>query len=160
MPGRDRRGVGTWWSRGAWSVVVEQELSRQPAIRRRFDVRLPARPESVAAARLALEVLHIPAWLRGDARLLLTELVTNSVRHAGLSPQETVRVQAEWTGWNLRVRVQDRPRESSSSVVGAIRPSPTGESGWGLYLVERLAKRWGIDGQGGYWFELDAADED
>ena len=35
----------------------------------------------------------------------------------------------------------------------ACRPS-LGESGWGLYLVETLASRWG-HGAGRYWFELE-----
>ena len=41
----------------------------------------------------------------------------------------------------------DRRIESSSS--GAA-------SGWGLFLVDRLASRWGTD-EAGYWFELDGS---
>ena len=124
-----------------------------------FDVRLPSRPESVRAARLALQTLHLPVSLREDARLLLSELVANSVRHAGLGPDETIRVRAEWSGLQLWVTVSDRPRDRPSNVVGSIRPSPTSESGWGLYLIDRLATRWGVDGQGGHWFQLARADE-
>jgi hypothetical protein len=40
-----------------------------------------------------------------------------------------------------------------AAVSGSIRPAPGAESGWGLYLVDRLASRWGTSA-GGYWFEL------
>jgi hypothetical protein len=40
-------------------------------------------------------------------------------------------------------------------VSGSIRPTPGAESGWGLFLVDRLASRWGT-AAGGYWFELRA----
>jgi len=38
-------------------------------------------------------------------------------------------------------------------VSGSIRPAPGAESGWGLYLVDRVASRWGTSAHG-YWFEL------
>ncbi|GAC1361839.1 MAG: hypothetical protein NVSMB32_01400 [Actinomycetota bacterium] len=136
--------------------MVEDELGGPAENLRAFDLQLPGRLEAAKAARLALEALHLPDSLRGTARLLTTEVVTNSVRHAGLGPQDLIRVRAEWSGTVLRVSVLDRPRDRSSTVVGAIRPSPTAESGWGLYLVDRLATRWGVNGQGGYWFELAA----
>jgi hypothetical protein len=37
-------------------------------------------------------------------------------------------------------------------------PDPARASGWGLYLVEELSDRWGMDGLGPgtrIWFELD-----
>ncbi|GAC1362963.1 MAG: hypothetical protein NVSMB32_03960 [Actinomycetota bacterium] len=139
--------------------MAEWELDGQPEHRQFFDVRLPARSQSVSVARLALDTLDLPGSLRGDARLLLTELVTNSVRHSGLGPEEAIRVRAEWSGRHLRVTVQDRPRDPSTTLVGAIRPSPTSEGGWGLYLVDKVAQRWGVDGQGAYWFELVLADQ-
>lgn len=140
--------------------MVADELDGAPNERRAFQLHLPARLEAAHASRLGLEALKLPASLRGVARLLITETVINSVRHSGLGPHDTVRVGAEWSGRRLRVSVADRPRDASSTVVGAIRPSPTAESGWGLYLIDRLATRWGVNGQGGYWFELDVAGED
>jgi anti-sigma regulatory factor (Ser/Thr protein kinase) len=134
--------------------VIEREMEQQPTVWRCFDVRFPPRPESVRAARGALETLHLPVALRETARLLLSELVANSVRHAGLGPNENIRVRAEWSGLQLWVTVSDRPRERASKVAGSIRPAPTSESGWGLYLIDRLATRWGVDGQGGHWFQL------
>jgi len=102
----------------------------------------------------------MPAALLEDAKLLASELMTNSIRHSGLGTDELVHVTANWTGRVLRVIVQDRTGyPAPSPVVGAIRPSPGAESGWGLYLVDRIASRWGtsLDGGAGYWFELEPA---
>ena len=40
-----------------------------------------------------------------------------------------------------------------------LRPTPYQESGWGLYLVEQVANRWGVvdDGSIHVWFEIDGA---
>jgi len=129
---------------------------------RRLDLRLEARPENVSGVRRALERLDMPASLLDDAMLLATELVTNSIRHSGLLPDQFVHVRALWSGRTLRVTVRQRPDATGPSpVVGSIRPSPGAESGWGLYLVERLASRWGtgFDGGPGFWFELEALTE-
>jgi anti-sigma regulatory factor (Ser/Thr protein kinase) len=105
--------------------------------------------------------MGLPEELLQDATLLTNELVTNSIRHAGLGPDDLVDVTAEWSGASLRVIVRDGgPGTPPSGVVaGSIRPSPGGESGWGLYLVDKLASRWGtnLGGTAGFWFELEAS---
>jgi len=126
----------------------------------RLDFRVAARPENVSAVRRAIEALEIPDSLIDDSKLLVSELVTNSIRHAELRPGEYIQITVTWSGKLLRVMVQDRPRDlASSSVVGAIRPSPGAESGWGLYLVDRIASRWGTSfgRPARYWFELEPA---
>jgi anti-sigma regulatory factor (Ser/Thr protein kinase) len=123
----------------------------------RLDIRVAARPENVSAVRRAIETLDLPETLIDDAKLLVSELVTNSIRHAGLGPGEYIQITVTSSGRLLRVIVQDRTRHlAPSSVVGAIRPSPGAESGWGLYLVDRIASRWGtsLGRRAGYWFEL------
>jgi anti-sigma regulatory factor (Ser/Thr protein kinase) len=96
----------------------------------------------------------LPLPLAFDAQLLVSELVSNSVRHAGLGRDDLIRVTADWSGDRLRVQVRDGGRPGRASPVsGSIRPAPGAESGWGLYLVDRLARRWGTTA-GGYWFEL------
>jgi anti-sigma regulatory factor (Ser/Thr protein kinase) len=69
-----------------------------------------------------------------------------------------IRLTAVWSGSRLRVHVRDRGRvgrPAAVAVVGSIRPAPGAESGWGLYLADRLASRWGTTPDG-YWFELSA----
>lgn len=116
-----------------------------------------ARPENVCRTRAALDELGLEDELAEVAKLLLTELVTNSIRHAGLVPTDEIRVSILWTGATLRVSVDDRRLGTAPPVLaGGIRPSPGANSGWGLYLVDRLATRWGVDEARGYWFELEA----
>lgn len=131
-----------------------QGHARTSGGRRRLDVRVPAAARRVASVRDALADLDLPPPLLDDAQLLVSELVTNSIRHAGLGPQDGVRIQAEWTGTRLRVDVWDRAGTPAPQLGGAIRPDPGTESGWGLYLVDSLASRWGW-APGRYWFELE-----
>lgn len=129
---------------------------RQPApgTPRRFDYRVRATRRAPAEARRAVSRLGLPLRLAADAQLLVSELVTNSVRHAGLAPDELIRITADWSGARLKVSVRDGGRAARRSpVTGSIRPAPEAESGWGLYLVDRLASRWGTAADG-YWFEL------
>jgi anti-sigma regulatory factor (Ser/Thr protein kinase) len=118
-----------------------------------LDLELPAVSGVLTDVRSALAELPAPASALDDARLLVSELVANSMRHARLGPNDTIRVEAEIENGRLRVDVIDGGR-GGAPVAGGIRPSPGGESGWGLYLVETLASRWG-HGAGRYWFELD-----
>jgi anti-sigma regulatory factor (Ser/Thr protein kinase) len=119
-----------------------------------LDLRVVALPQMVAQVRLALGELPLPAPLLEDARLLASEMVTNSIRHAGLQQGDRIQIRARWSGSRLRVDVIDGGRAGLSAVAGAIRPAPRAESGWGLFLVERLASRWGY-APGRYWFELE-----
>jgi anti-sigma regulatory factor (Ser/Thr protein kinase) len=122
----------------------------------RVEVDLAGAPESASKARRALSRIadRVPAALLPDVRLLVSELVTNSIRHAGLGPDDTVQLVLLMDDRSLRVEVHDpgggfRPRKPV--------PDPTRPSGWGLYLVEELADRWGVDS--GHttrvWFEVD-----
>ena len=86
-----------------------------------------------------------------DARLLVSELVTNSVRHAGLAADGVVHISADVTGGILRLEVDDA---GTAGRVAARPPSP--EGGFGLHLVEALAHRWGVTREGctRVWVEL------
>jgi anti-sigma regulatory factor (Ser/Thr protein kinase) len=115
---------------------------------------MPAVSGVLTDVRSAFAELPVPASALDEARLLVSELVANSMRHARLGPNDTIRVTAEVENGRLRVDVIDGGRGSAPPVAGGIRPSPGAESGWGLYLVETLATRWG-HGTGRYWFELE-----
>ena len=120
-----------------------------------IDLRLVSRPGAVRHARRALDDLiglASEASLE-DARLLVSELVTNSVRHGNLVAGQEIQLRVDIEGEVLRVEVGDpgggfelQPRTAGSQE----------DSGWGLYLVGRLAERWGVssDGSTMVWFEI------
>lgn len=123
-----------------------------------LELTLPPGPSAASTARNALtrrfsNILTV----RGleDVRLLVTELIGNSLRHAGLRSGERVSLRAGVRDGHVRVEVRDPGRD------GRVRKrDPQGRGGgYGLYLVERLSKRWGVERNGGtvVWFELPAA---
>jgi anti-sigma regulatory factor (Ser/Thr protein kinase) len=135
-------------------TVVGHHRQAAPNIPRRLDVSIPATRKAAAKARGTLSKLDLPLPLANDAQLAVSELVTNSVRHAGLAPDGRIRVTVHWSGTRLKVHVRDGRRSvGPAAVSGSIRPAPGAESGWGLYLVDRVASRWGTSAHG-YWFEL------
>lgn len=87
-----------------------------------------------------------------SVRLLVTELVTNSVRHAGAGTVElAVLVGSE------RVRVEiANPGSPFEPVLR--EDDPTSDEGWGLFLVDRISDSWGVveedAGRQRVWFEL------
>lgn len=111
------------------------------------DFSLPADPVSVPASR-AIAGRTLDAWgfARGDAvretaLLVLSELVTNSVRHAArLSPR--VDVGLSLTDHDLTVTVHDRHPHRPAPLP---RPRPDGEGGRGLLLVRELTAESGGD---------------
>jgi anti-sigma regulatory factor (Ser/Thr protein kinase) len=122
-----------------------------------IELELPAAPASVARARDGLDVLRgtIKDGLLDDVRLLVSEIVTNSVRHAGLGPGDQVVVRASALRDRIRVEVAD-----PGPGFDAPRPGPVAGagSGWGLFLVEHIADRWGVDRskhRTRVWFEID-----
>jgi anti-sigma regulatory factor (Ser/Thr protein kinase) len=138
-------------------MVEAKDVSPMTEPRWRLDLRVRAGTGSLAEVRKALGTLSIPDDILEDAKVLTSELVGNSVKHAGLHADDRVHVTAEWSGERLRVTVHDRLRPlTPPPVAAAIRPRPGADSGWGLFIVDRIASRWGTDGTG-YWFELDGA---
>jgi anti-sigma regulatory factor (Ser/Thr protein kinase) len=135
-------------------TVTRNHQQPAPDTPGRLDVRLRPTRAAPTKARRALSQLQLPLPLAFDAQLLVSELVSNSVRHAGLGRDDLIRVTADWSGDRLRVHGRDGARPTlASPISGSIRPAPGAESGWGLYLVDRLASRWGTTA-GGHWFEL------
>ena len=122
----------------------------------RLERKLPASPEAAREARMALGELaaHVPAPDLDDLRLLVTELVTNSLRHGGLGAGDAIHLVVQVEPETLRVEVRD-PGPGFDAPVA--RETPDLGAGWGLYLLGRIADRWGI--QGGpstcVWFEMD-----
>jgi anti-sigma regulatory factor (Ser/Thr protein kinase) len=135
--------------------VAGHQQPTAPDAPRRLDASVRATRKAARQARRALRRLALPRPLGDHAELLLSELVTNSVRHGGLSPDEVIRITADWSGTRLKVTVRAGRSAPPPAASGSVRPAPGAESGWGLYLVNRLASRSGTTA-GGYWFELRA----
>ena len=114
--------------------------------------RLERAPASVPEARAFLSQLAgavDPATLE-TLRLLVGELVTNSVRHGA---GEEVIVSVRTTPETVRVEVTDRG--PGFSPVRRAKDADAA-SGWGLYLVAAFSDRWGVkrNGHTQVWFEL------
>jgi two-component sensor histidine kinase len=110
-------------------------------------IKVPARPESVAAARRAFaEIDGLPKHREADLALIISELVTNAIRHSGLGPDDEIEIVSDFRGDGVRVTVHDGGK-------GFLRGARSGEGGWGLEIVERLSDAWGLE-KGAVWFEL------
>lgn len=117
---------------------------------------LPPSPVAPALAREALD-----GWLSAmegeqaadDIRAAASEIVANAVSHGQLG-QDDVIVLSGTVGDVIRIEV-----EQPSPVIGAEVQSQNdpGESGIGLRIVDKIAKRWGTDEgpPGIVWFEVD-----
>jgi serine/threonine-protein kinase RsbW len=122
----------------------------------RVERKFPVKPESAAEARHALDDLsgELPDGRMRDVRLMVSELVTNAVRHANLASGDVIDLVVELADQTLRVEVHD---PGGGFIPSAPSPDPARPSGWGLYLVAELADRWGVDSDHAtlVWFELD-----
>lgn len=126
----------------------------------------PPEPASAGAAR-ALVAGQLDRWELDDPDgsivLLVSELVTNAVRHAG-TPVELTMAVAEGT---VEIGVAD----SDPRIVSHLRPDQRGEtdrtiawqseSGRGLFLVDVLAEEWGTEHFSAgkqVWFRMSAGE--
>jgi anti-sigma regulatory factor (Ser/Thr protein kinase) len=125
-----------------------------------FELELPRGLDSAAVARHALDGLdgRLPPDQLGDVRLLVSELVTNAIRHADLADEDAIRLIVTVADTKIRVEVRDPGRGFE---LGEAPSDPARSAGWGLFLVETLADRWGAESRGGthVWFELDLPEE-
>lgn len=108
------------------------------------------------AARRALDDLDgCPQRIVEVARLLVSELVTNGVRHATNSRDHRISLTIDASPERLRVAVEDT---GEGDIVIMSEGARRSGSGFGVYLVDKLADRWGIQHEGSaksVWFELD-----
>jgi anti-sigma regulatory factor (Ser/Thr protein kinase) len=97
----------------------------------------------------------VPPRTAADLRILLSELVTNAIEHAGLRKGETI-------GLDVRIgRTKAEMMVRYPEHVGfepTFPPDADGASGWGLFLVNRISDRWSVvesEGQVVTWCEVD-----
>ncbi len=83
-------------------------------------------------------------------------LVTNSVRHGGLRPDQESELTVRAFPHHLRVEVAE-PGEGFEVASSPLPRRGIPAGGWGLYLVDRLSSAWGVEGGDvtRVWFELD-----
>lgn len=119
-----------------------------------IDLRLAPDVRAPHEARRGLEALRpsLDDTLVDEAVLLVSEIVTNAVRHANLDAKDSIEVRARGSEALLRVDVIDPGPGFDRDRL----PTPDGHGGWGIWLVDRLATRWGVDrnDRTRVWFEL------
>jgi anti-sigma regulatory factor (Ser/Thr protein kinase) len=118
---------------------MRTSVGGDPAIE--LDLRLPAGATAPAYARAIVAGLgdRVADDLLDDLVLLVSEIVTNSVRHAALAPDESIRLRVRGTGRSIRLDIVDRGRGFDPPDV--TNHDPARPDGWGLYIVDRLADR-------------------
>jgi len=120
-----------------------------------LDVEIPRSTQAPRQARRAVESLGdaIDPSVRQDVVLLVSELVTNSVKYGS---EDALRLQVDAPApKRLRVEVIN---QGASFEPKARDRALTDAGGWGLHLVEALTDRWGVrSGSTHVWFEIDRA---
>ncbi len=122
-----------------------------------LDVRLPTGATAPSSARALVGGLRerLADDVLDDLVLVVSEVVTNCVRHAGLGPGDDISVHVRATSSGVRLEVVDRGR--GFDLPAMLGHDPAHPGGWGLYIVDRLADRWGVVRDSGtrLWFEID-----
>jgi anti-sigma regulatory factor (Ser/Thr protein kinase) len=130
--------------------------NHRPSLVEVDEATVPCGPQAPSLARVLVARWldgHGHAELREDACLLVSELVTNSVTHAGQPAGAPLQIRTSAVKGVVRIEVEDAGH-------GAVRPRAPepGRGGLGLHLVDTLAARWGVESERGthVWFELAA----
>ena len=100
---------------------------------------------AATAVRRALEdwLPDVDDDLKDRSHLAVSEVVTNSVRHARLRPSQLIDVEGSLVVDVLHIEVLDDG--VGFQPLAPRRPRKPGPDGWGLWLVDQLADRWGVD---------------
>ena len=126
----------------------------------RREVILPADDSAPLLARSSLnDVIPPPDLLdrADDARLAISEIAANAVRHGRLRPdQDTIRLVIEADEFRVRVEME---QATAAHGVGIVSPTPAeglSIGGFGLRLVDQVADDWGVEPgpPGRVWFEF------
>jgi anti-sigma regulatory factor (Ser/Thr protein kinase) len=103
---------------------------------------LRAQPQAAGEARRAVVALALPEMTREKLSLVVSELVTNSILHAGLTPEDSVDLHVDNGGPQVRVAVHDRGPGFTPSAPNA---DPLNVGGQGLVIAAALSDSWGVD---------------
>ena len=124
-------------------------------------MRLGSGPDAAAEARRAIAGLRadLDPPLMETLRLLVTELVTNSVRHTECDSL-MLRVAIGRAAVLTEVTDEGPGFDAGAALKGELPDAHDPDSSWGLFLVQRLARDWGVKKDGAskrVWFELGRA---
>jgi anti-sigma regulatory factor (Ser/Thr protein kinase) len=100
------------------------------------------RADAVAEARREVRALPLTEEAREQLALVVSELVTNAVLHAGAAVGEPVRLQARLRSGRVRVEVSDSGSGFEAST--RISPDPLAVGGQGLLIVAAFSDAWGV----------------
>ena len=113
---------------------------------------------AVTASRLALAAVEdrLDPNVLFDIRLLVSELVTNCVKHARTGPEESIVLTVDIGDERVRVSVRDDGPGFEPPATPVSEAAAEAGSGWGLFLVDQLSETWGVERDAGatVWFEL------
>jgi serine/threonine-protein kinase RsbW len=134
----------------------------RPAVGALLDVAFAAVPQAASAARRAVAdalIGRVDGDVLADAELVVCELVTNSVRHAGLAAYELIRVSATISDGVVRIEVGN---PGTVGTIVAREPDLERGGGFGLGIVEAVAHGWGVvrDDHTRVWVELRGGQSD
>jgi anti-sigma regulatory factor (Ser/Thr protein kinase) len=142
-------------------MATEAQGNRSRGVERQgpsgLRMRLGSGPDAAADARRAIAELRadLDPPLMETLRLLVTELITNSVRHTECDSL-TLRVAIGKSAVLTEV-ADEGPPFDLEDIEGQTAEAHDPDGGWGLFLVERLAREWGVKEDHGskrVWFEL------
>lgn len=109
--------------------------------------------DSTAPGRAREAVRDIPELdaIRDDASLIVSELVTNAVKHSGATDGDRITLSVFVDGDRVKIQVHDPAR---TDLLPQVRNQEVG--GMGLRLVSRIARRWDTECRNGriVWADL------
>jgi anti-sigma regulatory factor (Ser/Thr protein kinase) len=136
------------------NVIITDPSGPHPSISVRIHggTEAPLRARRSVLSQLTGQLAETGA---AELALIISELVTNSVRHANVGPHQILTVECATLSDRLRVTVTDpgsrlEPQPRS--------PDHLAPGGYGLRIVEALSSAWGVmrgpDGTTSVWCEL------
>ncbi|HVF53246.1 MAG TPA: ATP-binding protein [Actinomycetota bacterium] len=126
-------------------------------MRARFSIDLPADARSASLARGTLRkgLARLPARTLEESCLLTSELIANSLRHSDLAENDSIALEV-WVDEDcVRIEICDPGSASGSTPVLRVAEDEA-EGGRGLFILDRVARRWGVkrEGRTCVWFEI------
>jgi anti-sigma regulatory factor (Ser/Thr protein kinase) len=121
-----------------------------------LELELDPTPEAPSVARAAIvgfcQDCAVSSSALATAMLLVSEVVTNAVIHPDVKPPAPIRMRGGVTPEVIRVEITDR----GSGFTPQPRDPSRSHGGYGLYLLDKEALRWGVRQDEGntLWFEV------